>query len=124
MRFLHPGALYTFEIPDSWLAAAGVPAFVPRQPHYAVLPDPLWPVTAVSVLNARAAPGTALRFDEQRMTSLLRAMVNEVPLPALSGLADPAGSRVVVRGGLHRLHAALALRFRQVPVLLPLEFEL
>ncbi len=124
MRFLHPGALYTFDIPDGWLAAAGAPAFVARQPHYVALKDPLWPVRPVSVLHAQAAPGAALRFDEHRMTALLRAMVNEVPLPALVGIADPASPRVVLREGLHRLHAALALRFRQVPVVLPLEFDL
>lgn len=124
MRFLHPGALYAFEIPDDWLAAAGVPAFVPRHPHYAAIPDPLWTITPVSVLHAQAAPGTELRFDEQRMTALLRAMVNEVPLPALVGSADPDSPRVVLREGLHRLHAALALRFRQVPVVMPVEFDL
>lgn len=123
MLFLHPGALYRFEIPDDWLHSAGAQVFVPRQDCYRWQDDPLWPVTAVDILRIDLAGGMAPRFDATRMVGVLRAMVQEQPLPALRGAQAPGG-RVHLREGLHRLHAALALRFRQVPVVFPPDFDL
>lgn len=124
MLYFHPGALYKFEIPDAWLQAAGAHAFRAQRACYVSQPDLLWPVTAVALQRVQMAPGMTPTFDEQRMVSVLRAMVRDTPLPALSCApgADPAA--LVLCDGLHRYHAALALRFKQVPVACPPRFDL
>lgn len=124
MLFLHPGALYRFEVPDEWLQAAGTPSFVPLDHCYAWLPDPLWAVTVVDVQRVTLPCDEPPPLARAPMVRLLQAMVRHQPLAALPGTQDPATGRIVLDRGMHRLHAALALRYRQVPVVLTPRFAL
>ncbi len=124
MQFLHPGALYRFDIPDDWLDAAGVSAFLPHGRCYTWLPDPLWPAQAMDVQHVALPPGQRPQLQRTRMVEVLQAMVRNVPLAPLRGARDPASGRIVLSQGVHRLHAALALRYRQVPVAITPHFDL
>ena len=126
MLFFHPGAQYRFEIPDAWLQAAGVLRFTPRSPCYLVAPDPQWPAVTMGNLQIGLPPGEHRPpvFDEARMVTVLKAMGSGQALPALWCSQDAASGRAVLREGLHRYHAALALRFKQVPVSLRPYFTL
>lgn len=126
MLLFHPGGQYRFEIPDAWLQAAGVLRFTPRSPCYVAAPDPQWPAVTIGILQV-GLPQDAQRtpvFNEARMVEVLKAMANGRALPALWCSKDAVSGRVVLHQGLHRYHAAMALRFRQVPVSLRPYFTL
>lgn len=126
MLFFHPGAQYRFEIPDAWLQEAGVLRFTPRAPCYQAEPDPQWPALAVGILQVSQPPHAHASpvFDEARMVTVLKAMARGQALPALWCATDATSGRLVLCEGLHRYHAAVALRFRQVPVSLRPQFRL
>lgn len=118
MLFFHPAAQYRFEIPDAWLAAAGVMRFAPNRPCYVHTLDTQWSVSTVAILQVAPEPGACVApdFNEQRMVEALHAMATGQPLPPLWCSQDAATAELTLRDGVHRYHAALALRFKQVPV--------
>jgi len=126
MLFFHPGAQYRFEIPDAWLQAAGALRFAPRSPCYVVAPDPQWPTLTTGILQIDLPPEGQRPpvFDATRMVATLKAMANGQALPALWCTQDAASGRLVLRQGVHRYHAAVALRFKQAPVSLRPDFTL
>lgn len=126
MLFFHPGAQYRFEIPDAWLQAAAVLRFTPRSPCYVAAPDPQWPAVSAGILQVGLPPDVhrSPLFDEARMVTVLKAMASGQALPALWCSKDTSSGRIVLREGWHRYHAAVALRFKQVPVSLRPYFTL
>ncbi|KQP18050.1 hypothetical protein [Pseudorhodoferax sp. Leaf267] len=126
MMFFHPGAQYRFEIPDDWLQAAGVLRFMPRRLCYAHTHEPQWPTATVGIFQVGLPPGcmAPAPFAEQRMVDTLRAMATGQPLAPLWCSQEAGAPRLTLRHGLHRYHAAVALRFRQVPVSVRPHFQL
>lgn len=126
MLFFHPGAQYRFEIPDAWLQAAAVLRFTPRSPCYVATHDSQWPAVSAGILQVGLPPDVHRSpvFDEARMVTVLKAMASGQALPALWCSKDVTSGRIVLREGWHRYHAAVALRFKQVPVSLRPHFAL
>jgi hypothetical protein len=126
MRFFHPTEYYKFEIPDAWLMAARANNFIPQEQAFTPVFDPEWPSTLVDALQITGThTGVGMpQFDEARMVSVLRDMVKGAPLPAIWCSRDTPDGKLVLRHGRHRFHAAVALKFKKIPVSIRPHFEI
>ena len=126
MRFFHPTEYYRFEIPDEWLVKARAHNFIPQQPAFTPTFDPEWPSTLVDALQiTRTHTGEGMpRFDAERMVLVMHHIVKNSPLPAIWCSRDSPDGKLVLRHGRHRFHAAIALKFKKIPVSIRPHFDI
>lgn len=125
MRFSWPVA---FEIPDEvWDAIPTSLATLLRESYYVFGPyrkpsgqeSDLF-VRAVPLLDIEPplrSPGMS-QFNDERLLSILKAIVQRQPLPAVLGLPTEPGARhpFELIDGFHRFYASAAVGFTHVPV--------
>lgn len=121
MRYPMPNFPCEFEIPDAWLAEAGIDGFTRTAPAYRSTPGAmLVPLHAIE--PPYRTPAKDWRgFDRCRLISVLKgiaigAEIEPVPLlqlpPDLPSRA-PYGFRVL--DGFHRFYASIATGFERLP---------
>jgi hypothetical protein len=119
MRFRHPFEPVEFEVPDSWITAAGARSFFPSEPAFHATTNPDWPTVNLYLADIeppRRDDGVA-GLREERSVSIMRAMVHRSALPPLEVHRRPgAAERVLVRDGYHRYYLSIALGFTMLPV--------
>jgi hypothetical protein len=127
MRCPMPNYPCEFEIPDSWLAEAGMIGFICSAPAYRSTAG------AELVRLAEIEPPsrvTAVQkdwrgFDRSRMISVLRgivegAQIEPVPLFKPERMSEfvPHPYNYLVRDGFHRFYASIVARFEYLPCLI------
>ncbi len=131
MRYPMPNFPCEFEIPDSWLAEAGMTDFKPSDSAYRWTACSLVPHVAVELvplavveppLRLLTVPKDWRGFDHDRLIRILRGFVNgdeieAVPLfdLSLAGEFAPRSYRYRVRNGCHRFYASVAAGFGCLP---------
>jgi hypothetical protein len=119
MRYAMPYFPCEFEVPDDWLAEAGMDGFVPKTAAYRSSSNALSvPLTAVE------PPGRALTvakdwrgLDRTRLVSVLKGIVAAAPIEPVPLLALPVYEfgpntyRFRVRDGFHRFYASIVAGF-------------
>ena len=124
MRFPMPHLPCEFEIPDDWLAEAGIVGFVPHHPCFRSSEGAmLVPLTQVEPPPRFAThPKDWRGFDRARFVSVLTGFVADevitpvpvVQMPALELGHSPYAYRVL--DGVHRFYASVAAGFTHLPV--------
>ncbi len=117
MKFSHPAA---FEIPDKWIAAAGLSGFKAVTETYRAARDPKWPNLVLvfdQIVTPVRAEGTRW-FDRDRMIAILQGIVSGAELPAVNVHELPGHTPrpFALRDGFHRFYASAAAGFGAVPV--------
>jgi hypothetical protein len=107
-------------IPAEWIAEAGVENFRPAPAQRGFrchAPHELIALADIEVpLRNSGYPLDANGFDHKRMVHILTGIRDGVSLPAIYiERANPGQRPYRVRGGVHRYHASLMLRFSHVP---------
>ena len=104
-----------FEIPDAWLARAGLNTSLLVDDHFAS-------AEAETVIEIRQVsspvrtPGERW-FHEDRMVRILGGIVSRQSMPPINVDEPPQGPHPYrVRDGLHRYYASLAAGFSGIPV--------
>ncbi|PPK77007.1 hypothetical protein B0F87_102113 [Methylobacter tundripaludum] len=121
MRYQHPTENIEFEIPDAWWVAAGAAPHVAFEgAAFITTSDPKWPTVLVpigGVVAPRRDPGV-VGLHEDRMTSLLRAFVDKIPVPPIEVHRVPGQNenRLSVRDGFHRYFGSIAVGFPMLPI--------
>lgn len=124
MRYQMPNYPCEFEIPDSWLAEAGMNGFSPTESAFCSSVDAvLVPLTEVEPPMRRPTTLKDWRgFDHDRLLRILKGFVegDEIPwvplleLPHVSEFT-PRPYRYRVRDGYHRYYASVAAGFECLP---------
>ena len=116
----HPTEDIEFEIPDSWLLAAGVSNFVPKESAFVATSNPDWPTVLLPVSDIQAPKRDVgvVGLHEDRTKSLLRAFLEGTPVAPLEVHECPGqiAGRFSVRDGYHRYFASIAVGFTMLPV--------
>jgi hypothetical protein len=123
MRFPMPNFPCEFEIPDDWLAEAGMDSFIRAGVSYRSTPAArLLPLTAVEpVYRLVGHPKDWRGFDRVRLISVLKGIVADaeiepVPLFELPVTDYPhTPYRYRVLNGFHRFYASIAAGFDHLP---------
>lgn len=112
-----------FEIPDDWLAEAGVIGFTPTTAAFASTPNAMVvPLTQIEPpVRFHSTPKDHAGFDRSRLVHHLRRfvageIVDPVPmleLPVYEYCAAPFRFRVC--DGVHRFYGSIAARFSHLP---------
>jgi hypothetical protein len=111
-----------FEIPDAWIAEAGMDRFTPTASAYRSNAEAVL-VRLVEIEPPHRVPECikdARGFDHARLVSVLRGIalgeqIEAVPLCALPDNFPPAPYRYRVRDGFHRFYASIAAGFEYLP---------
>jgi hypothetical protein len=123
MRYPMPNFPCYFELPDAWIAEAGLGGFTPTTGAYrstaGAVPVPLAAIEPVYRLVTH--PKDWCGFDRVRMISVLKGIVaaaeiDPVPLFKLP-VTDfpPTPYRYRVLNGFHRFYASIAAGFESLP---------
>jgi hypothetical protein len=114
---------FAFDIPDEWMAAAGMRGFVPRRTEYRARPHGNAGLATIILLVddigvARRGAGVP-DLDRDRMVSVLSAIRLDQALPPVEVVED-GGERRTHRlyHGRHRVAASIAVRFPRVPAVI------
>jgi hypothetical protein len=123
MRYPMPNFPCEFEIPDCWLAEAGMKGFTPSAPSFRSSPDavlvPL--IEIVPPPRSTTTPKDCRGFDRSRLVRILRGFVNgdeieAVPLFVIPEVDyAPYRYRYRTRDGHHRFYASVAAGFEYLP---------
>ena len=120
MHYRHPTEKIEFDIPDSWLVAAGVWRFAPTGQAFVATSNPKWPTVLVPINGIEVPKRDAgvVGLHEDRAISLMRAFSEGNPVPPIEAHRSPALScaRLSVRDGYHRYFTSIALGFAMIPV--------
>jgi hypothetical protein len=130
MRYPMPNFPCEFEIPDDWLAEAGMREFKPYDSAYRWTACSLVPDVAVQLIPlAEVEPPRRLLtvpmdrrgFDRGRLVSILRGFVDGDAIEAVPLFEPPqiefapVPYRYRVRNGYHRFYASIAAGFGSLP---------
>jgi hypothetical protein len=123
MRFPMPNFPCDFEIPDDWLAEAGMVGFTAAATAYRSAPAAvLVPLTMIEPPYRRVSyPKDWRGFDRVRLIRVLKwivadAEIEPVPLFELPATDFPhTPYRYRVTDGFHRFHASIAAGFENLP---------
>jgi hypothetical protein len=126
MRYPMPNYPCEFEIPEAWLAEAGMPGFARAASAYRSTPAAT-PVPLREIEPPYRTPWTprdGSGFDRARLVSVLKGIatgveIEPVPLmklPATDFPPAPYGYRV--RDGYHRFYASIAAGFECLPAVI------
>lgn len=131
MKLIHHGLEIT-ELPDEWLAEAGMVNFVPKGAAYPAdingchgqqvcevrIEDvaPVHRTTGVAIFNNDSETGRTAR---QRVVSILHGFVAGTKLPPVSVAPFAAGDvhKYKLVAGVHRFYCSLAAGFTSVPAI-------
>lgn len=127
MEFENPANGKVFTIADDWLARTEFfKTTLPLGDYYEAVGStaPLTVVPIEAIQPPWRSRGVA-EFDEERMISIMRAMLGRLPLPPLE-VHSLMRSRYSFElyDGYHRYHSALALGFSSVPISCRERFDL
>jgi hypothetical protein len=123
MRYPMPNFPCYFELPDAWIAEAGLDRFTPATGYYRSTADavPVPLATIEPVYRLVTHPKDWCGFDRVRLISVLKGIVSSaeiepVPLLALPVTEfPPAPYRYRVLDGFHRFYASIAAGFECLP---------
>jgi hypothetical protein len=124
MRYPMPNHPCDLEIPDDWLAEAGMDGLTPKMLAYrSTAGAGLIPLTQIEPPYRSPAVEKDWRgFDRVRMVSILRGFVAGVEIEPVPLLTLPAGTflfpapyRYRVKDGFHRFYASVAAGFQCLP---------
>jgi hypothetical protein len=128
MQFRHGD--FVFDLDEEWWVAAGMEGWRPLARSYRVAPDrfpnmqevPLNEIAPVrrqlsnGVFNDDGETGLSAR---DRTINILRGFLDDVPLPPVEIVAEPAGAMYLYRlkHGAHRFYLSIASGFTHIPVI-------
>jgi hypothetical protein len=124
MRYQMPNFPCEFEIPDAWLAEAGIQGFAPSAPAFRSSADAvLIPLAQIEPpVRFAAYPKDWRGFSRERMVRILKwfvtgAEIEAVPLLRVSSADEitPPQFQYRVRDGYHRFYASVAGGFERLP---------
>ena len=124
MRFPMPNHPCDFEIPDDWLAEAGMDGFIRKRSAYQSLAGArLVPLVEIEPPKRNPAVVKDWRgFDRARMVSVLKGIAIGAEIPPVPLLELPTGTcpfpapyRCRVKDGFHRFYASVAAGFECLP---------
>src|SRR5258708_5798374 len=124
MRFLMPNYPCEFELPDEWIAEAGMIGFVPKAAAYRSTADAVAvPLREIEPpYRVHAYPMDWRGFDRARFIDVLQGIVAVTEIEAVPLMELPAGDRLVlapyryrVRDGVHRFYGSIAAGFECLP---------
>jgi hypothetical protein len=109
-----------FEVPDEWLAMAGVQAFNPKSSAFLTFPNPECLLVAIAGVEPPIRNEGVDGLQESRAVSILQAMVSSQHLPAIEVHENKLSDlyRFSVYDGYHRYYLSIALGFTMLPVLI------
>ena len=131
MKFVLDGSRIEFEIPDKWLAEAGVYQYQRITDAYTAEPEEEYR-SCPMVLLAIADIAPPVRqsgiesFKRDRMIKVLRGLVAGDVIPAIAVHEPrlPSQYHYAVRDGFHRFYASAALGFSKITASVVPFFEL
>jgi hypothetical protein len=120
LRVVYRSRWFAFEIPDDWLAAAGVKGFVPYGAAYRARPHSNADLASIALaVDSIGVPprGAGIPdFDRDRMVGVLSDIALGVALVAIEVTkAEGGGCSHWLNHGRHRLAASIAVGFPRVP---------
>lgn len=127
MRFPMPNHPCDFEVPDAWLAEAGMSGFAPSSYAFRSAPNAIL-VPLASILPPHRSAGVAKDWrgmDRGRFVSVLKGFVAGAEIEPVHGrvLAEeelpPAAYTHRVIDGYHRFYASVAAGFGSLPMVVP-----
>jgi hypothetical protein len=113
-----------FELPDEWMAEAGMVGFVPKAAAYHSTAEAVAvPLREIEPpYRVRAYPMDWCGFDRSRFINVLKGIAAGSEIEAVPLMELPAGDRLVlapyrfrVRDGLHRFYGSIAAGFECLP---------
>lgn len=109
-----------FEVPEAWLAMAGVHSFNPKSSAFLASPNPECLLVAIADVKPPIRNKGIDGLQESRAVSILKAMVNTQHLPAIEVQENKLSDsyRFSVYNGYHRYFLSIALGFTMLPVLI------
>lgn len=124
MRYLMPNYPCEFEIPDGWLADAGIDGFIPTASAYRstaeATPVPLREIEPP--YRTSQTPKDWCGFDRTRFVAVMNGIVTGAEIEPVPLIELPAGDfpflapyRYRVRDGFHRFYASIAAHFDCLP---------
>lgn len=111
------GLNYIFNIPEEWRDEAGVKILPRKLDNYLADEDALNIKTEeiqIPKIQERFKIHDCDGFEKPRMISILKAIMNNIPLPPIEVYAEDSGFELA--HGYHRLHASIAYGFKKIPV--------
>jgi hypothetical protein len=132
MRFPMPNYPCEFEIPDAWLAEAGMEGFSRTGPAYRSTPEAaLVPLREIEPPYRKPAMAKDWRgFERARLVFILKGFIAGAEIEPVPLLGLPAGTFVVptfvrpgpyayqIRNGFHRFYASIAAGFESLPAVI------
>ena len=124
MHFPMPNHPCDFELPDAWLAEAGLAGFRPSRPTYnSTAAAVLVPLQEIEPpYRGPDTPKDWRGFDRVRLVKVLQgfvagAKIEPVPLRELpeGDFVNPRPYRYRVRDGYHRFYGSIAAGFESLP---------
>jgi hypothetical protein len=125
MRYLMPNFPCEFEIPDDWIAEAGIGNFGPRAAAYRSSDD-----ARLIPLTTQVAPTPRFEsfakdwrgFERRRFVDLLKGFVADSLIPPVPVIQLPDPSHLVrlpyrycIRDGFHRYYGSILAGFSHLP---------
>jgi len=124
MRYPMPNYPCEFELPDDWLAAAGIDRFTPAARCYHSTGDAV-PVPLQEIeppFRVQTCPKDWRGLDRERLTDVLKGIVSGAEIAPVPLIELPSGDflaqapyRYRVRNGVHRFYASIAPGFKCLP---------